>query len=54
MLAGLAVTPICGPGAPVCVIAVVLIGCTGGSIIGDAVADTFDEELEEFSKWTIR
>lgn len=53
-LAGLAVSSICGPGAPVCAVAVVLVGCIAGGMAADAVVDTFDEELEEFTKWQIR
>lgn len=53
-LAGLGASAICGPGAPVCAIAVVLIGSIGGGLLGETVADTFDEELEEFSNWTLQ
>ena len=53
LMAGLGVSSICGAGAPICAMAVVLLGSVGGGLIGEAVANTFDEELEEFSKWTI-
>ena len=53
-LAGLGVSTICGPGAPFCAIAVVLAGSIGGSMIGSAVADSLDDEIEEFTKWNIR
>jgi hypothetical protein len=53
MLAGLGVSAICGPGAPFCAIAVVLIGSIAGGFVGGAVADSLDEELEEFSHWDI-
>ena len=53
-LAGLDVIPICGPGAPICAIAVVLAGSIGGSMIGSAVADSLDDEIEEFTRWNIR
>ncbi|MDR1662132.1 MAG: hypothetical protein LBR95_06870 [Azoarcus sp.] len=53
-LAGLAVSAVCGPGAPVCAIALVLAGTVAGSMIGEAVVDSFDEELEEFTRWNIR
>lgn len=36
-------------GAPICAIAVVLVG----SVAGGAVADSLDEKLEEFSHWDI-
>ncbi len=52
-LAGLGVSLICGPGAPVCAIAVVLAGSAVGGIAGSLAADALDEELEEFSKWDV-
>lgn len=52
-LAGFAVVPLCGPGAPVCAIAVVLLGGTAGGIAGSVVADSLDNEIEEFTKWGI-
>lgn len=52
-LAGLAVAPLCGPGAPVCAIALVLLGSTAGGIVGSVVADSLDEEIEEFTTWKI-
>jgi hypothetical protein len=53
ILAGLGVSALCGPGAPICAIAVVLAGSVAGGVAGGAVADTLDEELEEFSHWDI-
>ncbi|NRN28639.1 hypothetical protein [Photorhabdus heterorhabditis] len=52
-LAGLAVTPFCGPGAPVCAIAVVLLGSITGGVAGSVVADALDDEIEEFTHWAI-
>ncbi|MEH6492585.1 hypothetical protein [Halopseudomonas sp.] len=52
-LAGLGVSLICGPGAPVCAIALVLAGSAAGGLAGSAAANSFDEELEEFSRWEI-
>lgn len=52
-LAALGASTICGPAAPVCAVAVVLIGSTAGGIAGSMTADYMDEELEEFSKWEI-
>lgn len=52
-LAGLAVAPLCGPGAPVCAIAVVLLGSAAGGMVGSVVADSLDEEIEEFTTWKI-
>lgn len=53
ILAGLGVSAICGPGAPACAIAVVLIGSIAGGIAGGVAADTFDAELEELAHWDI-
>ena len=53
MLAGLGVSLLCGPGAPVCAIAVVLAGSAAGGLAGGAAANSLDDELEEFSKWDI-
>lgn len=52
-LAGLAVTPLCGPGAPVCAIALVLLGSAAGGVVDSVVADSLDEEIEEFTTWKI-
>lgn len=53
LLAGLGVSAICGPAAPACAIAVVLIGSVAGGIAGGVAADTFDAELEELAHWDI-
>lgn len=53
LLAGLGVSLICGPGAPVCAIAVVLAGSAVGGMAGSMAADSLDDELEEFSKWNV-
>lgn len=47
------VSLICGPGAPICAIAVVVAGSAIGGIAGSLAADALDEELEEFSKWSV-
>lgn len=52
-LAGFAVAPLCGPGAPVCAIALVLLGSAAGGIVGSVVADSLDDEIEEFTAWKI-
>lgn len=52
-LAGLAVTPLCVPDVPVCAIAVVLLGSIAGGVVGSVVADSLDEEIEEFTHWAI-
>jgi hypothetical protein len=53
-LAGLAVSTICGPGAPICAVATVLVGTLAGGLAANILVDTFDEELEEFTRWGIR
>jgi hypothetical protein len=53
ILAGMGVSVLCGPGAPICAIAVVLVGSVAGGVAGGVVADSLDEELEEFSHWDI-
>lgn len=53
-LAGLSISFLCGPGAPVCAIAVVLAGSVAGGILGDYAADSLDDELEEFLTWSVR
>ncbi|MBC8945199.1 hypothetical protein [Xenorhabdus indica] len=52
-LAGLAVAPLCGPGAPVCATAVVLLGSIAGDVAGSVVADALDDEIEEVIRWAI-
>jgi len=52
--AGLAVSPLCGPAAPFCAVALVLIGSVLGGISSHWLVDTLDEEIEEFLKWTIQ
>jgi hypothetical protein len=53
-LAGLAVSTICGPGAPICAVAIVLAGTIAGGYAAEKTAEAFDEELEEFTRWKIR
>ena len=53
ILAGLGVSALCGPGAPICAFAVVIVGTIVGGVAGGAVAESLDEELEEFSHWDI-
>ncbi|MEN6082905.1 hypothetical protein [Chromobacterium piscinae] len=52
--AGLLVSPICGPGAPFCATAVVLVGGLVGGFAASSAADYYDDELEEFTKWEIK
>lgn len=52
-MAGMGVSAICGPAAPACAIAVVLIGSAVGAIAGGITADILDEELEELAHWDV-
>ena len=51
MVAGLAISTVCGPGAPVCAIALLVGGGLAGGAIGGHVADMFDAEIEVFSRY---
>ncbi|UST84081.1 hypothetical protein [Pseudomonas siliginis] len=53
VLAGMGVSALCGPGAPICAIAVVLAGTIADGVAGEAVASSLDEELEELTHWDI-
>jgi len=53
VLAGMGVSALCGPGAPICAIAVVLAVTIAGGVAGEAVASSLDEELEELTHWDI-
>lgn len=52
-IAGLAVSPVCGPGAPVCAFFLVALGSIGGSMIASTFTDSFDAEIEELTKWNL-
>ncbi|WP_198597591.1 hypothetical protein [Enterovibrio norvegicus] len=52
-LAGLAVSTVCGPGAPICAVALILAGSVVGGVAGSYLSDYLDEEIEEFTKWQI-
>lgn len=53
LLAGLGASLLCGPGAPICAIAVALAGSTLAGVAGSLAADALDDELEEFSMWEV-
>ncbi len=46
--------PLCGPGAVVCAVAIVLLGSVAGSLVAESWVGTADEELEEFRRWELR
>lgn len=56
-LAGLALTPVCGPAAPICVIGVLLAGGIVCGVVGSIAAKKtvayFDEEIDEFNQWML-
>ncbi|WP_199225836.1 hypothetical protein [Chromobacterium sp. Panama] len=52
--AGLAVSTLCGPGAPFCAIAVILAGSVAGGVLSEVVVDSLDDELEEFANWQLQ
>ncbi|WP_259755327.1 hypothetical protein [Pseudomonas sp. GCEP-101] len=53
LIASALVSTVCGPGAPVCTIALMLAGGAIGGLAASSTLDYFDEELEEFTKWQI-
>jgi hypothetical protein len=53
IMAGAAVLTVCGPGAPVCTIALLLAGGASAGWLASTGVDFFDDELEEFTKWQV-
>jgi hypothetical protein len=53
-LAGLATTWVCGPGAPLCALAVAILGVAVGSIATEVAFNAYEDEIEEFGAWGIR
>lgn len=53
-LADMAVSSICGPGAPICAFVTIAVGSLAGSALTEKVNDMYQAELEEFAKWKIR
>lgn len=52
-LAGLAVSPLCGPGAPFCAIGLMLAAGVTSGWAASKLVDKFDDELEEFAQWQV-
>jgi len=46
-------SPLCGPWAPVCIVAGALIAALAGGFIAREVVEYFDDEVEEFLRWAI-
>ncbi|MCP1417117.1 hypothetical protein J3D47_001360 [Pseudomonas laurylsulfativorans] len=53
VLASMAVSTICGPGAPFCAIGLMLAGGAASGWVASEIADSLDDELEEFTRWQI-
>jgi hypothetical protein len=53
-VAGLTVGAICGPGAPACAVAVLLIGAATGSVATEVAFETYMDEVKEYATWGIR
>ncbi|WP_025995371.1 hypothetical protein [Pseudomonas viridiflava] len=52
-LAGLSVSVVCGPGAPFCAIGLMLAAGVMSGWAASELADSIDDEIEEFSKWKV-
>jgi hypothetical protein len=52
-LASLAVSTVCGPGAPFCAIGLMLAAGVASGWAASKIVDSLDEEIEEFTKWKI-
>ena len=46
--------PLCGPGAVVCAVAIVLSGSVAGSLAAESLERIAEDELEEFAQWNLR
>jgi len=53
VVSGVAFSWVCGPGAPVCTIGILLAGGIAGSWATSKFMDSIDQELEEFTKWQL-
>jgi len=53
-LAGMSVSALCGPGAPICAIAVLIVGSTTGALLTEKAYDVYLDEVREFREWGIR
>lgn len=52
-LASMAVGSVCGPGAPICTIGFMLAAGLVSGWAASELAETFDSEIEEFTKWSV-
>jgi len=53
-LAGLTTAWVCGPGAPLCALAVAILGVAIGSVATESAFNAYQDEIEEFRSWGIR
>jgi hypothetical protein len=54
ILAGSAASLVCGPGAPVCAVALLIGGGIAAGWVASEVVELFDDELEEFTRWQVK
>ncbi|WP_325919763.1 hypothetical protein [Pseudomonas frederiksbergensis] len=52
-LASLAVSTVCGPGAPFCAVGLMLAAGIASGWAASTFAEAYDDEIEEFSKWEV-
>lgn len=52
-LAGLATASLCGPGAPLCALAVAIAGTATGSLAAEYAFDKYQIEIQELRKWGV-
>lgn len=52
-LASLAVSAVCGPGAPFCAIGLMLAGGAASGWAASKWVDSLDDEIEEFTQWKV-
>lgn len=52
-LASMGVSIVCGPGAPICTIGLMLAAGIASGWAASELADSLDDELEEFTKWQV-
>jgi hypothetical protein len=53
-LAGLTTTWVCGPGAPLCALAIAIIGIAAGAVATESAFSAYTSEIEEFRVWGIQ
>lgn len=51
-IAGLFASFLCGPAEPVCAAILAYIGTSAGAIGGEMASDVYQDERDEFYRWT--